>query len=110
MPGRRGNATRTIPQERSDEDQVRGVFPRAGTRRPSARDAELERLKRIEANYEKDKAMLAKERTPALARSDTHDVGHAEGVDVGAESNRSEIKRMSSKLKNQIKTILNDDF
>ncbi len=54
--------------------------------------------------------MLAKEKAPALARSDTHDVGHAEGVDVGAESNRSEIKRMSSKLKNQIKTILNDDF
>ena len=48
----------------------------------------------------KDKAMLAK-KAPALARSDTHDVGHAE-VDVGAESNRSEIKRMSSKL-NQIK-------
>lgn len=24
--------------------------------------------------------MLAKEKTPALARSDTHDVGHAEGI------------------------------
>jgi len=117
MPGRRGNATRTIPQERSDEDQVRGVFPRAGTRRVYefaphriSGASPIDRLKRIEANYEKDKAMLAKERAPALARSDTHDVGHAEGVDVGAESNRSEIKRMSSKLKNQIKTILNDDF
>jgi len=57
------------------------VTPAASaTRRPSARDAELERLKRIEANYKKDKAMLAKEKAPALARSDTHDVGHAEGT------------------------------
>jgi len=87
MPGRRGNATRTIPQERSDEDQVRGVFPRAGTRRVYefaphriSGASPIDRLKRIEANYKKDKAMLAKERAPALARSDTHDVGHAEGT------------------------------
>jgi hypothetical protein len=42
------------------------------------RDLELERLRRIEANYEKDKAMLAKEQAPALARRDSHDVGQAD--------------------------------
>jgi hypothetical protein len=47
--------------------------------RKDARDVELERLKKIEANYEKDKAMLAKQKAPALARSESHDVGHAEG-------------------------------
>ena len=44
-----------------------------------AEDPELARLRRIEANYEQDKAMLERERQPALARSDTHEVGHAEG-------------------------------
>jgi hypothetical protein len=43
------------------------------------RDAELERLRKIEANYEKDKAALAREKAPALARSESHEVGHAEG-------------------------------
>jgi hypothetical protein len=43
-----------------------------------ARDTEQERLRKIEANYEKDKAVLAKEKQPALARSESHDVGHAE--------------------------------
>jgi hypothetical protein len=41
------------------------------------RDAELARLRRIEANYERDKALLAREK-PALARRDTHDVGNAD--------------------------------
>ena len=39
---------------------------------------ELERLRKIEANYEKDKAALAREKVPALARSESHDIGHAE--------------------------------
>jgi hypothetical protein len=34
---------------------------------------------------EADKAMLAKE-APALARSDSHDVGHAEGEEEEAEN------------------------
>jgi hypothetical protein len=45
-----------------------------------ARDAGLEQLKKIEANYEKDKAALAREKQPALARSESRNVGHAEGV------------------------------
>jgi hypothetical protein len=44
-------------------------------------DREDERMARINANYEHDKAALAREQTPALARSDTHDVGHAEGME-----------------------------
>jgi hypothetical protein len=48
-------------------------------RRYPGRDAELERLRRIEANYERDKAMLAREKVPALARSESRDIGHAEG-------------------------------
>jgi hypothetical protein len=43
------------------------------------RDAELERLRRIEANYERDKAAMSREKAPALARSESHEVGHAEG-------------------------------
>ncbi|GHV53902.1 hypothetical protein AGMMS49579_13500 [Spirochaetia bacterium] len=53
------------------------------------RDAELERLRRIEANYEKDKAMLAKEKVPALARSDSHEVGHAEGMEEDMEPQKA---------------------
>ena len=79
------------------------VTPAASaTRRPSARDAEIERLKRIEANYKKDKAMLAKERTPALARSDTHDVGHAEGTD----QDNQDIKRIAKQLSKNVKDEL----
>jgi hypothetical protein len=40
-------------------------------------DTEQERMRKIEANYEKDKAVLSKEKQPALARSESHDVGHA---------------------------------
>jgi hypothetical protein len=45
----------------------------------SGRDAEFERLQKIEANFEKDKA-LERKKQPALARSESHDVGHAEGT------------------------------
>jgi hypothetical protein len=51
-----------------------GVPPLASR---AERDAELARLRRIEANYERDKALLAREK-PALARRDTHDVGNAD--------------------------------
>jgi hypothetical protein len=47
--------------------------------RQDARNRELERLRKLEANYEKDKAALAREKAPALARSESHDIGHAEG-------------------------------
>jgi hypothetical protein len=53
-------------------------LPAGGRQGKAAQDPELERLRRIEANYERDKAMLAREKAPALARSDSHEVGHAE--------------------------------
>ena len=65
-----------------------GGIPQSGNERASGgqvlrypgRDAEIERLRRIEANYERDKAVLAKEKkAPALARSESRDIGHAEG-------------------------------
>jgi hypothetical protein len=42
------------------------------------RDREVERLRKIEENYLKDKAALAREKAPALARSASHDVGTAQ--------------------------------
>jgi hypothetical protein len=51
------------------------LFPRK-----TARDAELERLRKMEANFEKDKASMPRQKQPALARSESHDVGHAEGT------------------------------
>jgi hypothetical protein len=53
-------------------------LPGMATHKPD-KDAEIERLRQIEANYEHDKARMTKEKTPVLARSDSHDVGHAEG-------------------------------
>jgi len=44
-------------------------------------NSEQERQRKIEANYEKDKAVLAKEKQPVLARSESHDVGHANGTE-----------------------------
>ena len=54
--------------------------------------------------------MLAREKAPALARSDTHDVGHAEGTNVSPESDRSAIKRLSAKFTNQVKAELAEDL
>jgi len=60
-------------------------MPQAGTEDVSAppaqkaASAEFERLRKVEANFKNDKADLAKQKQPALARSETHDVGHAGG-------------------------------
>jgi hypothetical protein len=67
----------------------------------SARDAELERLRRIEANSEKDKAMLAREKVPALARSDSHDVGHAEG-NGNKKPEVNQVKKMNNVFREAI--------
>ncbi|MDR0404010.1 MAG: hypothetical protein LBH35_10545 [Treponema sp.] len=63
--------------------------------RRDGRERELERLRKIEANYEKDKAALAREKTPALARSESHDIGHAEGSGRKGLSER-EIGKMTA--------------
>jgi hypothetical protein len=64
-----------------------------------ARDAELERLRKIEANYEKDKAVLAREKQPALARSESRDVGHAEVEGVALQSKKTASKEFIHMLK-----------
>ena len=46
--------------------------------------------------------MLAKERTPALARSDTHDVGHAEGTEDAPDLNKI-AKKLSSDVLNELR-------
>jgi hypothetical protein len=75
------------------------LFPGRGASGTGAGEAELARLRHIEANYEKDKAMLARERQPALARSDTHKVGHA----GGAASDEDTIKEVSKELDRKFK-------
>lgn len=67
--------------------------------RRQARDAELERLRKMEANYEKDKAVLAREKQPALARSESRDVGHAEGEGVALQSKKTASKEFIHMLK-----------
>jgi hypothetical protein len=71
--------------------------------RRDARDAELERLRRMEANYEKDKAMLRREKAPALARSESHDVGHAEREGDEYTSSKKTVLTVSDKLVDSLK-------
>jgi hypothetical protein len=66
--------------------------------RNGKRDAEFERLRKINANYEKDKAKLARERAPALARSASHDIGHAEGSEEDTISAKQVLLDVSDRL------------
>jgi hypothetical protein len=86
-----------------------GSLKPAGGRKTVSEDPELARLRRIEANYERDKAMLEREKQPALARSATHEVGHAEGVEEEVPS-RMEIKKMSAQLENKLKSKVKRNF
>ena len=60
----------------------------------SAGDEEADRLERMNANYEHDRAILAKT-DPAFARNRFWDVGHAEGS--GEEFTRRDIEDIASK-------------
>jgi hypothetical protein len=77
---------------RADEERTL-QFPGRQTR-----DTELERLRKKEANYEKDKAVLAREKQPALARSESHDVGHAEGTGNETGNSNQFIKELSDRI------------
>jgi hypothetical protein len=90
--------------EGGGSEEVR--LPRGGKRDNAERDPEVERLRRIEANYERDKAMLAREKAPALARSDSHEVGHAEGEEEEESSTDRVIGRMSRKFYRMLKDEL----
>jgi hypothetical protein len=88
-----------IPVSGGGPEQPYTAEAREGVKRQfPGRDAELERLRRIEANYEKDKAAMSREKAPALARSESHEVGHAEdGGEEFIEPEKASLK-MSSKL------------
>ena len=64
-----------------------------------AGDEEADRLERMNANYEHDRAILAKT-DPAFAKNQFRDVGHAEGS--GEESDR-EIRKATQRLKENMK-------
>ena len=95
----------TPESEIADYKAREGAKPIITFPKKPGKDAEIERLRRIEANYEKDKAMLARQKQPALARSESHDVGHAEG-----EGSISLSKQEEFKLFQDFKGIVKDEL
>jgi hypothetical protein len=87
------------------------AFPAAAPSAPvQARDAELERLRRIEANYRRDKALLARERQPLFARSASLDMERADEGASPAESDAFAIQRMNDRFGRLIKEALNESL
>ena len=66
---------------------------------------EAARLERMNANYEHDRAVLAKT-DPLFARNQFWDVGHAEGS--GEEANREKIKKDTKRLERLIDSKLKE--
>jgi len=64
---------------------------------------EAARLERMNANYEHDKAVLAKA-DPLFARNHFRDVGHAEGC---GETSDREIKKATQKLQENMLEEIN---
>jgi hypothetical protein len=87
--------------------EIRALGEERRRSRDAHKDAELERLRKINANYEKDKAKLAREKAPALARSASHDIGHAEGSGEIHDRERTK-KQMSKKLQVEFEKKLMD--
>ena len=83
---------------RSAAEEASGYDHRLSFPGNHARETELERLRKIEENYEKDKAMLARQKQPALARSESHDIGHAGGDSEISLSVREENKMFNDFL------------
>jgi hypothetical protein len=80
---------------------VTAPVPERREPRRDGRDRELERLRKIEANYEKDKAALVREKAPALARSESHDIGHAVSFQ-NDELSRMELGKMTDDFQDEI--------
>ena len=72
---------------------------------PTPEQEEAARLERMNANYEHDKAVLAKA-DPMFARNQFWDVGHAEGS--GEEANREKIKKDTKRLERLIDSKLKE--
>ena len=73
---------------------------------PTPEQEEAARLERMNANYEHDRAVLAKT-DPMFARNQFWDVGHAEGS--GEESDREKIKRDTRRVERLIDSQLKDN-
>ena len=111
------NAKNTLAEDTLDNSGIADYTIKDGARpkvniNPAAKSAEVlerEKHKRIEANYENDKAMLAKEKKQtALARKESHDAGHAEG-EYGSTDSRT-IMKMGQKFKDETTKKLKKDF
>ena len=72
---------------------------------PTPEQEEEERLERMNANYEHDKAVLAKA-DPMFARNQFWDVGHAEGIEE--EADREKIKKDTKRLERLIDSKLKE--
>jgi hypothetical protein len=73
----------------------------------TTKNRELEKLRRINANYEHDRRILEREKTPALARSATHDVGHAEGNEAeDAADPRTMGKQLNRQFLDEARSIV----
>ncbi len=76
------------------------LLPRETSSANIQTDPETIRLRRIEAEYEKEKAEWAKKNQPVLARSAAYDLGRAEVSDACSEADKPE----------KIGRLLNDEF
>ena len=89
-----GERTARVPGESADEKRV----IEGDKRKTGKAQQEAARMARLEANYERDKRMLAKE-DPAFARRGFYDIGHAQGSE---EETEDEIRRNTQDMEQLI--------
>ena len=89
-----GERTARVSGESADEKRV----IEGDKRKTGKAQQEAARMARLEANYERDKRMLAKE-DPAFARRGFYDIGHAQGSE---EETEDEIRRNTQDMEQLI--------
>jgi hypothetical protein len=102
-PAWKGEANSSAPPFTGQRPRIRSETPKpahGNTLRPE--EPEADRLRRMEANYERDKRMLAREEHSALARVRTHDAGRAEGREEEVLS-RTDMEKLISRLEETVK-------
>ena len=104
VQGGEGEITGINTRQNSSENHLRASSQTKPM--PTPEEQERERMARINANYEHDKAVLAKA-DPMFARNQFWDVGHAEGS--GEESDREKIKRDTRRVERLIDSQLKDN-
>ncbi|WP_245535742.1 hypothetical protein [Treponema succinifaciens] len=102
--GIEGNDTGINTNQNSSKNHVRVSGQTKQMLTPEQEEAA--RLERMNANYEHDRAVLAKT-DPLFARNQFWDVGHAEGS--GEESDREKIKRDTRRVERLIDSQLKDN-